>query len=82
MVFVLFVTPKSNEETDEESEEVFDNLTTAYFHDFIIQAKHVLFKLFTMPEHYPKYEMKRTEAIIHCYLNGNNRKPVQRALKL
>jgi hypothetical protein len=63
---------KIEEQNDEDSKEVFDNLTTAYFHDFILKAKHVLFTLFTLPKHYPSYEIKRTEAIIQCFCDGGD----------
>jgi hypothetical protein len=70
-----------DEENDEDALEVFDNLTSAYFHDFIIKAKFFLYSIFTMPKHEPTHAHKRTEAIIKCFTTGS-RQAVQQVMNI
>ncbi|GAA5138468.1 hypothetical protein GCM10025767_20910 [Thalassotalea piscium] len=70
-------------EGDDEIEEVFENLTSCYFHYFISEAKHVLYQLFTMPNHEPSHLLKRSEAITRYFTNkqpDQMRVPVQQVI--
>lgn len=73
---------KIEEANDDDLNEVFNNLTDVYFHDFTNQVKHVLYTVFSMPEHTPSAFEKRTEAIIRCFMSDDNesRLPVQQVI--
>lgn len=64
------------DDTDDGIEEVFENLTNAYFHYFIEKAKCVLVYLFKHQEHEPSHHQKRTESIVRIF-NKNQPVPVQ-----
>jgi hypothetical protein len=68
-------------DTDEEIEEVFETLTDTCSHDFIEKVKHVLYEIFSLPSHGPKFIEKRAEAIIKCYTKEDEaRIPVQQPM--
>jgi len=69
------------EETDEDIEEVFENLTNHCFHEFVMKAKAVLYRFFAMPEHEPTSFEKRTESIARCFSTEDSyRIPVQHVI--
>lgn len=72
---------KIEEENDDDALEVFENLTNAYFHDFVPKAKYILYSTFTMPNHKPKHSQKRSEAIIKCF-NKGTRVAVQQVMNI
>ncbi|MGK2231136.1 MAG: hypothetical protein ACI92O_000294 [Colwellia sp.] len=69
------------EEIEADALEVFENLTSEYFHDFIIKAKFFLYYVFSMAKHEPKHDQKRTEAIIKCF-NQGARQAIQQVMNL
>jgi hypothetical protein len=70
-----------DEDDDSDIEEVFDNLSNNYFHDFVTKAKTVLFAQFSMPEHEPSAFEKRTESIARCFSQDDSyRTPVQHVI--
>ena len=54
-------------DSDEDLEEVFDNLFCSYFRDFISKAKKYIIESFVKPSHVPSYDEKRSAAIIKIY---------------
>lgn len=72
---------KIEEDNDDDLLEVFDNMTSAYFHDFIPKAKYFLYSIFKQAKHAPKHAQKRTEAIIKCFSNGS-RQAVQQVMNI
>lgn len=77
-----YPTCRIDDESDEDIEEVFDNLTCAYFHEFTNKVKYALYAIFSMPEHEPTAFEKRTEAIARCFMPQENtpRTPVQQVI--
>lgn len=67
-------------DTDDEIEEAFDNLTSAYFHEFISKAKEVYYSMFTQPKHEPSFSEVRSHAITRCFNTESQTVPVQQVM--